>query len=268
MVRLVLTDQDLSGKTIKGQPFSYIGNCRGTDIKFVGDWTHVSHFHNDFLRPDWSGAKTRWSYSRFNIFTDAKTSQDMEANDHDMLLAAIEESLPKLTSVGQTAMAKAGDLLRADIAAGKYLISWANVAPVFMQEFKGDYQKALETAVAAAAGRPQLLTSVSRMAGHDPSGVMWNEGEAPHLNTEGIRNSPWGIVAQDFSGKRKYRKPWSELPVPTNPHDRLEMAELIDAEVEKAIGQPVTVYIYNILPWRAYAGWGRQPRDWPRQRSD
>lgn len=266
-MRLALTNQDLSGQTIKGLPFSYIGNCRGSDIKWIGDWTHVSHYHNDFLRPDWSGAKTRYSYSRFDKFIDAVTSEDMNTDDHDMLLAAIRESLPKLEGVGKWAMAKAGRLLHDDIEQGLYLISWAIVAPIFLEVFEGDFRAAIETVKTGFGDKGQLIKRWSGSSAGASLDPCWAESPPPDLSAEGVATNAWGIVAQDFSGKRKYRKHWSELPVPTNPHDRLEMAELIEAEVEKAIGHPVTLYIVSIHSWSAYAAWGRVPRDWP-MRSD
>ena len=273
MNRLVITDQDLSKQTIEGQPFSYIGRCRGTDIKMVGDWTHVSHFGNDFLRPDWSKAKTRWSYSRFNKFTDAKTSFDMNPNDHDMLLAAIEESMAKLTGVSEDAMALAGRMLRENIAKGSpadtleeciakgaYLISHGNVAPHFVGAFGGDMVTAMEAVNIYAAGREQLISRVMRGSQLEPDRLFWEGTEEPNP-VIGIAVSGWGVVARARDG-REYRRHWSELPIPHNNHDRVEMAELIEAEVEKATGLDVTLGIVDILPWRTRATRGHKPRDW------
>ena len=76
-MRLIIVNKDLSGQTIAGQPFSYIGSCTGTDVKFTGDWRFCSMYNNNFLRPDWSRAQTKYSYSRFNTFTGALFSPDI-----------------------------------------------------------------------------------------------------------------------------------------------------------------------------------------------
>lgn len=257
MSRLILTDQDLSGKTIEGQPFSYIGSCTGTDIKFTGDWTHVSHFGNTFLRPDWSKARTRWSYSRFNTFTDAKPSLDVELLDHDMMVAVLEEGLLGVTGKVRTGLQKVIDGLK-----GKYLASWSNLSPLFLVAVGGKLDVAIAAVQKIMGGRQHLIEHFQRMANADPNDVLWTGRRELHVELEGVDAGEWGVLARSRDG-REYRRQWSELPQPKNPHDRVEMAELIEAEIKVATGFAVTLYIQSILPWRTYAAPGTLPRDWP-----
>ncbi len=253
-MRLVLTDQDLTGQTIEGRPFSYIGRCRGTDITFTGDWTHVSHFGNDFLRPDWSKAKTRWSYSRFNAFRQAVLSPDAELLDHEMMLALFAE-VPVLGVAGVEA-AKVATALDDDRKRADYLVSWGNLAPSYVAAMKTDSETAFRQTV---GGREHLVKHMLKQANADPKNIVWDGFKKPSVS-EGVDTTGWGVIARARDG-REYRKHWSEFPVLKNPHDRVELAELLEAEIEAAVGFPVTLYIQSILPFRAYSTWGRRPRD-------
>jgi hypothetical protein len=133
-MRLVLTDQDLSG-TIEGQPFSYIGRCTGSP-KFVGDWTHVSLYGNNFVRPDWSEAKTRWSYSRFNTFTDGVYSQDIELLDHEMINGLLAGRVTSINRKHRKTAQVVVNALSADKVAADYMVSWSNLTPDYMASFK------------------------------------------------------------------------------------------------------------------------------------
>lgn len=258
MSRIVLTDQDLSGKTIEGLPFSYIGRCTGTDIKFVGDWQHVSHYTNDFLRPDWSGAQTRYSYSRFNTFTDIKASPDVELLDHEMILALLDAGKKQVTGKAQRAAVTVVSALDNDRQKQDYLISWANLSPDYMKKMGRDAESTFRATV---GGREHLVNHLLKMASADPNDVAWEEGEEPYIGHWGVEANNWGVKAISKDGKT-YLKHRSELPIPTNNHDRVEMAELIEAEIEKAVGFPATLYIPSILPWRATATYDKVRRDW------
>jgi len=268
MARLIFTNKDLSGRTIKGQPFSYIGRCTGTDIKFVGDWTNLSYFQNNFVRPDFSRAQTRWSYGRFNTFVDPQTSRDIEMSDPDTLKAAIDESMSRLTAEGRWATALAYEeataadrLVVPDIQEGSYTVSWANGIPLLLRNLGGDVEKLMEVLKAIADGRPHVVDHCFKQHDADPSQAVWDDSEEPTRNIEGITVTDWGVLACNREGK-EYRKRWSALPSPTNPHDRVEVAELIEAEILATIGLRVTFWIRNILPWRAYACTGIHGRDW------
>ncbi len=254
-MRLILTDQDLSNQTIEGKPFSYIGRCTGTDIKFVGDWTHVSHFANIFIRPDWSGAKTRWSYSRFNAFRQAVLSSDAELLDHEMMLALFAE-VPVIGDAGGEA-AKVATVLDDDRKRADYLVSWKNLAPGYVAAMKKDSEVAFRQAV---GGREHLVRHMLKQANANPTDVTWREGIEPHIDVEGVDANSWGVSVKNRG--RTYHKHWMELPVPKNPHDRCELAELIEAEALAATGAEITLYIQSILPWRVYGTWGKQRRDW------
>jgi len=256
MSRIVLTNQDLSGQTIEGQPFSYIGRCTGRRVRFVGDWTHVSHFANTFIRPDWSRAKTRHSYSRFNTFRHAITSPDIEYLDHDMMVAALEEGFGPTTGNVRWGLAQVIVGLR-----GKYMASWSNLSPPFLEAMGGDVAKALASVRVFMGGRDHLIQQYAKLATADASVAMWHADEEPHIFRWGVEANNWGVVAKSLDG-RNYRKQWLELPVPKNPHDRAELEGLIEADVEKAVGFPVTIHVRSILPWRAMATYGTQPRDW------
>ncbi|GAG18848.1 unnamed protein product, partial [marine sediment metagenome] len=170
-MRLILTGRDLTGQTIEGQPFSYVGRCWGTDIKFTGDWTHVSHFADIFTRPDWSGAKTRYSYSRFNAFRQAILSPDAELLDHEMMLALFAEA-PTLGTAGVEA-AKVATALDDDRKRADYLISWNNLSPDYMTAMKDDAESAFRRTV---GGREHLVRHLFKSSSPaDQDRPMWEE---------------------------------------------------------------------------------------------
>lgn len=260
MPRLVLTDQDLTKQTIEGQPFSYIGRCTGTDIKFVGDWTHVSHFANDFLRPDWSKAKTRYSYSRFNTFTDIIASPDAELLDHEMIRALLDVGRAYVVGPARGEIDRMVVVLDEDRNKEDFLVSWNNEIPPFVAAMK-DEDAAAVAFRAVVGGREHLVRHMLKMASANPKDVAWEADEEPYIGHWGVAANNWGVKAVSRDGK-KYLKRFHELPIPKNNHDRVAMAELVEAEVEKAVGFPATLNIVSILPWRATATYGKKPRDW------
>ena len=135
-MRLIIVNKDLSGQTIAGQPFSYIGNCTGTDVKFTGDWRFVSHYRNNFVRPDWSGAQTRYSYSRFNTFTGAVVSPDVELLDHEMMLAMFQARAVALTGKTKTAVTGVVSGLATDKQQGQFPPLVGNPAPPFRRSVR------------------------------------------------------------------------------------------------------------------------------------
>jgi hypothetical protein len=254
-MRIVLIDRDLTGQTLRGEPFSYIGRCTGTDVKFTGDWTHVSHFANIFVRPDWSGAKTRWSYSRFNAFQQAVLSPDAELLDHEMMLALFAE-VPVLGDAGKEAE-KVATALDDDRSRADYLVSWGNLAPGYVEAMKTNSEVEFRDAV---GGREHLVRHMLKKANANPNDIPWDGSQKP-TTVAGVSTTGWGIVARNPDG-REYIRHTSEFPTPKNPHDRVELAELIEAEIEAAVGYPATLYIQSILPFRAYSTRGKRPRDW------
>ena len=247
-MRLILENQDLSGRTIKGQPFSYIGNCKGTDPKFVGDWTHVSHYANDFLRPDWSGAKARWSYSRFNTFTDAIVPPDAGLLDHEMMLAMFEEVLPRLTKVEARAVQGVIGGLRATIRANVFVTSWINLTPVYAGLFR-TLREAEDAFRVACGGREHLVHHFTQMALDDPSKPAWDGSKPPAMPSGGVVSNDWGIVARNSKDGREWKLRGDALPVLQRPQDRVEMAEKLEVLIEEATDQKVTLYVQSILPW-------------------
>ncbi len=260
-MRLVVTDQDLSGQVIRGRPFSYIGRCWGTDITFTGDWTHVSHFANIFIRPDWSKAKTRYSYSRFNTFTDIIASPDAELLDHEMMLALIGAGAQNVAAKHRLAANNVVTALAGDKAGAYFLVSWSNLTPDYMSAFKTP-EEAETVFRQIVGGREHLVRHLLKHNNPaDKSRLVWDEDDPPYVGHWGVEVNNWGVKAVSKDGK-VYLKRYHELPVPANNHDRVEMAELIEAEVEKAVGFPATLNIQSILPWRASATYGKLPRDW------
>ena len=260
MERLIIRGQNLTGQTIKGKPFSYVGECVGSDIKWIGDWMHVSLYGNTFLRPDWSGAQTRWSYSRENIFTDIIASPDAEIQDHEMMAALMTKGLSVLTGKNRTAAQTVIDALKNDIAQRSYSLGWANYVPRLMAALKMDISNTKTIWGQLIGERKHLIDHLEQMANENPLTVCWSDAEPLSPPEGGILSSPWGIAARNPDG-REYVRRWSELPVPKNPHDRLEMAELTEAEVEAAVGFPVTLYIQQILRWRCRAVAGKVARE-------
>ena len=259
-MRIVLQGQDLSGQTIKGEPFSYIGNCTGTDIKFVGDWKHVSHYHNDFLRPDWSGAETRWSYSRLNTFTDAIVSPDAGLLDHEMMLAMFEEVLPRLKKADAAAVQGVIDGLKADIQSQVFIVSWSNLSPNYANTFS-TARKAEDAFRKACGGREHLVHHFTGMAHEDPDKPAWDGSKPPNIPSGGVCANDWGIVARNSRNGDELKIHWSELPKLDRPHDRVEMAERLEALIEKETAQRVTLYVQSILPW-----WGCRVLGWWQER--
>lgn len=248
-MRLILQNQDLSGQTIEGEPFSYIGECTGTDIKFTGDWTHVSHYSNDFLRPDWSQAKTRWSYSRFNTFIDFKGSPDLELLDHEMMLALLRSNRSKAADV-------VIDGLETDQPL--YVTSWGNLAPLFRQGFSSDAD-AIASWSTLMGGRKHLIAQMKMMMTADRTKPAFDVAAPPtEMPDGGVVSGDWGIAAKNHA--KEFRVHWRQLPKLTRPHDRVEMAERLEALIEQKTDQRVTLYVQSILPWRCRVGGKEQAR--------
>jgi len=249
-----LTNLDLSGRTIAGVPFSYVGECTGTDIKWVGDWRFVSYYKNDFLRPDWSGAQTRHSYSRFNTFTDITASPDVELLDHELIAALLEKGVSSLPRTHRPKAQRLIDALAVDRAQGLYLVSWGNLIPGYVDSFSSR-TLAASTFRTLVGGREHLVKHLLNTADSDPAIPSWQEGE-PLTVERGVKVSEWGIAAG--SRKGRYLRHWSQLPS-TN-HDRFALAAILEAEILAATGLEITLYVQSILPWRCSVMGGRGDR--------
>ncbi len=258
-MRLILQNQDLTGQTLQGQPFSYIGNCTGADVVFIGDWTHVSLFSNDFLRPDWSQAQTRWSYSRFNTFTDIEGSPDLELLDHEMMLALFKTNLSLIPARDRATAHLLIANIEADRARQDYIISWANVAPIFAENV--DLARAEAVWSTWVGNRAHLVRQYVTMHKADKTKASFDVAAPPtDMPSGGVATGDWGIAARNSRDKREFRLRWTQLPTLTRPHDRVEMAERVEALIEQATDQKVTLYVQSILPWRCRIGGREQAR--------
>ncbi|KKK92060.1 hypothetical protein LCGC14_2706730, partial [marine sediment metagenome] len=204
---------------------------------------------NIFIRPDWSKAKTRWSYSRFNTFTDALVSPDAELLDHEMMLAMFEGA--RLTGTKQQALDTIIEGLRLDKERELFIVSWGNLAPPHAAHFSEGAEEAFSE---ACGGREHLVSHFRKMMHDDPSLPAWDGSVPPMMPSGGVVSSDWGIVARNSRNGVEFRLNWSELPELTNPHDRVEMAERLEALIEEATEQRVTIFVQSILPWRGRVG--------------
>ncbi len=260
-MRHVLVGQDLSGQTIEGEPFSYLGRCTGTDIKFIGDWQFASLWANDFTHPDWSKARTHRMYSISNTLVDPVLPPDLDDSNIDLLITLFEQHNPALSQERQLASSEIIDEVHDQNITGTWgRKSWPNLAPQFAARFP-TADAAIDAFRDAVGGNEYLVDRFLRTYQSDPKRPPWDDSEPTYIPDGGVATSDWGIAARNPHDRRAYQKHWRDFPVLKHPHDRWELADRLEAEIEKATDQRVTIYVLSVRPWRGIAGGKEQTRE-------